>query len=69
MNLLDNTLTFSDKGCMIQVDMRQNGDMIDSEIAMTAGEFRKRISCMMRNVFTWGSMGTGVKGTGLSFAC
>jgi len=68
MNLIDNALTFSDKGCMIQVDIGRNGDMIDIAVTDNGWGVPEDDIPHLAERFYRGKHGDRVKGTGLGLA-
>ena len=68
INLIDNALTFSDKGCMIQIDIMQNGDMIDITVRDNGWGIPEEDIPHLAERFYRGRHGDRVKGTGLGLA-
>ncbi len=68
MNLIDNALTFSDKGCMIQVDIKRTGNMIDIAVTDNGWGIPEEDIPHLSERFYRGGHGDRVKGTGLGLA-
>ncbi len=68
INFIDNALTFSDEGCIIEAVARRNGDMLEISIADTGWGIPEEDIPHLSERFYRGSHGTRVKGTGLGLA-
>jgi PAS domain S-box-containing protein len=68
MNLIDNALTFSDKGCNINIDMKRNGDNVDITIADNGWGIPEEDLPHLTERFYRGKHGDRIKGTGLGLA-
>ena len=65
MNLIDNSLTFSDQGCMIDMDMNRNGDNVEITITDNGWGIPEEDLPHLAERFYRGKHGDKVKGTGL----
>ena len=65
MNLIDNSLTFSDKGCIIEMNMKRNGDNVEITITDNGWGIPEEDLPHLAERFYRGKHGDKVKGTGL----
>lgn len=68
MNLIDNSLTFSDKGCIIDIDVRRKGDTVEIVIRDNGWGIPEEDLPHLRERFYRGKHGRRIKGTGLGLA-
>ncbi len=68
IHLIDNALTFSDEGCMIQVEIRRHGDMVDIAVGDDGWGIPAEDIEHLTERFYRGKHGDKVKGTGLGLA-
>jgi len=68
MNLIDNSLTFSDKGCIIDIDFRRKGDTVEIVIRDNGWGIPEEDLPHLRERFYRGKHGRRIKGTGLGLA-
>jgi signal transduction histidine kinase len=68
MNLIDNALTFSDKGCIIEIDMKRSGDTVAITIADNGWGVPEEDLPHLTERFYRGKHGDRIKGTGLGLA-
>lgn len=68
INLIDNSLTFSDKGCIIEMDIRRNNDIIEIAIRDNGWGIPEEDLPHLGERFYRGKHGHRIKGTGLGLA-
>ncbi|HYQ47696.1 MAG TPA: sensor histidine kinase, partial [Thermodesulfovibrionales bacterium] len=65
INLIDNSLTFSDKGCIIHIDVKRNGDRVEIAVSDNGWGIPEEDMHHLGERFYRGKHGQRIKGTGL----